>query len=211
MILNAIFAPLMDNLLLIIGAMVSVLSLIWASKQLLNFLGLETLNLKIEAKKQIRREDRQSKISQHKATYRKAESDKKQVKQIKSEEKKALKKYVESQKLKAKTEKKQRAENGRVIHVKKRLEYKTSIAQRIPKTKTSSSSSNSKRTTRREFMSKKYRDTDFTSSLQDKRELKYWNINQKINDRYMLNSPLTKNESGEVRMQNRNYKLGKVG
>ncbi|WP_324170984.1 hypothetical protein [Sulfurimonas sp.] len=154
--LSSIFTPLMDNLLLVIGAMVSVLSLIWASKQLLNFLGLENFTSRVEAKKQIKRENRQAKINQYKATYRKSESDKKQAKLQKSEEKKALKQYVKSQKLKVKTEKKQRAKSGRVINVKKRLEKNPPIAQRIPKTKTSSSS---KRTSRREFMTKKYRDT----------------------------------------------------
>lgn len=198
------FTPQKEDLAILFIALISFLAFIWASKQLINFLGLDDFGLRLEAKKQIKLEDRQTKIKEYKSEYRKIEAEKKELKLIKQEEKKSLK---------------IRAENGRVINVQKRLDKENNIksidekistlenenkklertfasaavseasnkaysqysantskiielyarrdlviaqskplAERIPKTNTSNST-NGKRTQRKEFMSKKYRET----------------------------------------------------
>ncbi|MFT7002814.1 MAG: hypothetical protein ACJAWW_000147 [Sulfurimonas sp.] len=166
LILQPLIDSLIENLFILISGMISLLAFIYASKKLLDLLGLDNYRISQEAKKQIRREDRLSSIRTKKQEYRTKELQTQKYKQTKIQEKKALSEYKKSQKIKATTEQKLRAENGRVIHVQKRLDKKeNALSKRVSKAYISKTSTSSKKTNRREFMSKKYRETTFNNPL----------------------------------------------
>ncbi|WP_294966958.1 hypothetical protein [Sulfurimonas sp.] len=166
LILQPLIDSLIENLFILIGAMLSFLAFIYACKKLLDLLGLDDYKTSREAKRQIKREDRQASIRTKKQEYRTKELQSQRFKETKKQEKQALSEYRQSQKIKATTEQKLRAKNGRVVNVQKRLDKKqNALSKRVSKAYTSKTSTSSKKTNRRDFMSKKYRETVFNNPL----------------------------------------------
>lgn len=149
------------DLLILLSAGISFLALIFASKRVLFFLEISDFAIS----QQIKKDERLLKAKREKGKIRDSFFKVSQTKEEKKRRKELYKvkqKREESQKQKQKI----RAENGRVINVRKRLEkQERPLAQRVPKAYAGKSSSKGKRSDRKEFMSKKYRETNFSNPL----------------------------------------------
>ncbi len=153
-------SPLIDSLYVVFGAMLGFLSFVWSAKQLLSFVGINDIGLRVEARKQIQREDRQRKIREYKQQIRDEQAQKKAQK---------LEKQQQVQQKQDVLKKSQ--ETFKAL---KQVEKNTPLSQRIEKTKTAKHSSNGKRTKREyhqylnddKFMSKRYRELELSGAFE---------------------------------------------
>jgi len=159
------FTPQKESLAIIFFALISFLAFIWASRKTLYLLQISDFGISMQIKQDERKAKAIRERGKIKTSFLKINATKQEINRRKKLYKVKKERYKTQE---AKAIKRLEKRKASFLETKNRIEN-IPLSQRIPKT-TNSKSTNGKRTQRKEFMSKKYRETFNLDSNGDKRK-----------------------------------------